>query len=70
MSALPPNVLQNSLPHGDSATIESDWTSRRLNIARFRLILNQCCARYPLKIVLQQIPPDSRHVRCNEGRLL
>jgi len=55
MSAFRGNVLQNSLPHGDSATIESDWTSRRINIARFRLILNQCCARYPLKIVLQQI---------------
>jgi hypothetical protein len=26
MSALPPNVLQNSLPHCDSAIIESDWT--------------------------------------------
>jgi hypothetical protein len=38
-------VLQNSLPHGDSAIIESDWTSRRINIAHFHLILNQCCAR-------------------------
>jgi len=54
-SALGSNVLQNSLPHCDSAIIESDWTMRRINVAHFRLILNQCCARNPLKIVLQQI---------------
>ena len=67
MSALPPNVLQNSLPHCDSAIIESDWTVRRINVAHFRLILNQYCARYPLKIVLQHIPPESGHVQCNWG---
>ena len=61
MSALPPNVLQNSLPHCDSAIIESDWTVRQINVAHFRLILNQYCARYPLKIVLQHIPPESGH---------
>ena len=55
MSAISPNVLQNSLLHCDRAIIESDWTVRRINVAHFRLILNQCCARYPLKIVLQQI---------------
>ena len=55
MSAFGGNVLQNSLPHCDSAIIESDWTVRQINVAHFRLILNQYCARYPLKIVLQHI---------------
>jgi hypothetical protein len=55
MSAFRGNVLQNSLPHCDSAIIESDWTVGRINVAHFRLILNQYCARYPLKIVLQHI---------------
>ena len=70
MSALPPNVLQNSLPHCDSAIIESDWTVRRINVAHFRLILNQYCARYPLKIVLQHIPPESGHSAAQVQRLL
>ena len=70
MSGLPPNVLQNSLPHCDSAIIESDWTVQRIKIARFRLILNQCCARYPLKIVLQQIPPESGHLHHTSARPL
>jgi hypothetical protein len=61
MSAFTPNVLQNSLPHCDGAIIESDWAVRRIKVARFRLILNQRCARYPLKIVLQQIRPESGH---------
>jgi len=60
MSVFCVNLLQNSLLHCDSAIIESDWTVRRINVAHFRLILNQYCARYPLKIVLQQIHPKSR----------
>jgi len=64
MSALPPNVLQNSLPHCDSATIESSSMARRINVAHFCLILNQCCVCCPLKIVLQHNPPKSGHVQC------
>jgi hypothetical protein len=60
MSALPPNVLQNSLLHCERATIESWWTAT-----------NQRCAlssdvewmfrQQSLKIVLQHIPPKSGH---------
>jgi len=64
MSALGPNVLQNSLPHCDSATIESSSMARRINVAHFCLILNQCCVCCPLKIVLQHNPPKSGHVQC------
>ena len=50
ISALPPSVLQNFLPHCDSAIIESDRTSRRINIARFRLISN---------LMLRALPPSN-----------
>jgi hypothetical protein len=49
MSALPPIVLQNSLLHCERATIESYWAARRINIAHFRLMLNQCFASSPSK---------------------
>ena len=50
-------MLQNSLPHCDSATIESSSMARRINVAHFCLILNQCCVCCPLKIVLQHNRP-------------
>jgi hypothetical protein len=49
MSAFGGNVLQNSLLHCERATIESWWTARRINVAHFRLKLNQCFASSPSK---------------------